>query len=64
MAAEYCRLQKKIFSQVVGGKKIIQIEICTWNKKTNFFVILMRLPSKVHSQDYKKIFIFAKMVSI
>ena len=47
MSTEYCRVQKKFF---VGGRprqEILKIEICTWNKKTNFFLIFMRLPSEV-----------------
>ena len=47
MAAEYCRVQKKI---IFGGRPrqdILKIEICTWNRKTNFFLMFIRMPSQV-----------------
>ena len=28
-------------------QEILKIEICTWNQKTNFFLMFIRLPSEV-----------------
>ena len=47
MAAEYCHVQKKKFFGGRPRQGILKIEICTWNKKTNFFLTFMRLPSEV-----------------
>ena len=47
MAAEYCRVQKK--KKNFGGpcQEILKIEICTQNKKTNVFLMFIRMPSEV-----------------
>ena len=47
MAAEYCRVQKKILFAGRPRQEILKIEICTWNKKTNFFIMFIRLTSEV-----------------
>ena len=48
MAAEYCRLQKKnFFFRGRARQEILKIEIFTWNKKTNFFLMFIRFPSEV-----------------
>ena len=63
MAVEYCRVQKKI---IFGGRprqEVLKIEICTWNKKNKCFPNVYKI-SQCSGQDYKKIFIFSKMVSI
>ena len=47
MAAEYCRVQKKMFFEGRPRQEILKIENCTWNKKANFFLIFIRLPREV-----------------
>ena len=47
MAADYCRDQTKFFFRRSSVAKILKIEICTWNKKTIFFLMFIRLPSEV-----------------
>ena len=39
--------EKKNFFGGRSRQEILNIEICTWNKKTNFFLIFIRLPSEV-----------------
>ena len=48
MVVEYCRVQKKnFFFGVHPRQEILKIEIFTWYKKTNFFLMFIRLPSEV-----------------
>ena len=47
MAVEYCRVQKKNFFGGRPRQEILIIEICTWNKETNLFLMFIRLPSEV-----------------
>ena len=47
MAAEYCRVQKKKFFEDRPGHEILKIEICTWSKKTNLFLMFIRLLREV-----------------
>ena len=47
MAAEYYRVQKKFFFGIRPRQEILKIEVCTRNKKTNFFLIFIRMPSEV-----------------
>ena len=46
MVAEYCRV-KKIFFGGRPRQEILKIEILTWKKKINFFLMFIRLPSEV-----------------
>ena len=39
MAPEYCHVQKQNFFGGRPRQEIPNIEICTWNKKTNFFLM-------------------------
>ena len=47
MTAEYYRLQKKKNFGGCPRQEILKIEICICNKKTNFFLMFIRLPSEV-----------------
>ena len=48
MGAGYCCVKKnKIFFRGRPRQEILKLEICTENKKTNFFLMFIRLPSEV-----------------
>ena len=46
MVAEDCRVQKIFFSQVIRGKKFKKLKF-SQNKKTNFFIMVIRLLREV-----------------
>ena len=47
MAAEYCHVQKKFFCGGPTRQEILKIETCTWNKKTNVFLMFIGFTSEV-----------------
>ena len=61
MAADYCRVKKKNFRKSLW-QEILKIEICTW-KKNKFFPIVYEIAQQ-STQDYEKLFIFAKILII
>ena len=45
MVAVYCHVKKKFKGR--PRQEILKILICIWNKKTNFSLMFIRLPSEV-----------------